>query len=106
IGSEPRELLARGGPVYVRAHEQHRAAAFRQMPCELGGGCRLAGALQTHEHDHSWLAARREWTRSAAENSHELVMHDLDERLPGIEAARDFLAQRAVAYAIDKCFRH
>ena len=38
--------------------------------------------------------------RIAAEHGNELVVHDLDERLTWIEAARDFLAEGPIADAI------
>ncbi len=43
--------------------------------------------------------------RVAAEHGDELVVDDLHERLTGIEAARDLLAERTVADAIDERLR-
>jgi hypothetical protein len=46
-----------------------------------------------------------EWTRVATEHGDQLVVHDLDERLAGIEAARDFFTERAIPHPLDERFR-
>src|SRR5262245_43926872 len=51
------------------------------------------------------MAVWIERARIAAQHLDQLVVHDLDERLAGIEAARDFLAERAIAHALDERFR-
>jgi len=45
---------------------------------------------------------RLQRARVAAEHPEQLVVHDLHERLAGIETAGDFLAERPVAHALDE----
>ena len=47
---------------------------------------------------------RRDRARVAPEHGDQLVVHDFHERLARIQAARDFLAERAIAHAIDERF--
>jgi len=49
---------------------------------------------------------RLERTFLTAEHVDELVVHDLDECLTGIEAARDLLAEGSIAHAIHERLGH
>jgi hypothetical protein len=71
---------------------------------ELRGSRRLARALQADEHHDRRMALRVQWARIAAEHRNQLVVHDLDERLPWIEAARHFLAERSIADSVHERF--
>ena len=107
VARELLELRARGRPVDVRAREQRRAPVLlEQAARELRGRRRLARALQADEHDHRGAPVRRDRVQVAAEHRHELVVHDLREGLAGVQAARDFLAERAIAHAIDERLRN
>ncbi len=79
---------------------------LEQAARELRGRRGLTRALQADEHDHGWAAVRGDRARVAAEHGDQLVVHDLHEGLPGVQAPRDFLAERAIAHAVDERFRN
>jgi hypothetical protein len=66
------------------------------VPRELGGGGRLARALQAREqNDHGRLGAQVQALAGLPHHGHELVVDDLDEGLPGGQALHHLGAQGA-----------
>ena len=69
-------------PNVERCHQHLLAIALRQSLGELGGGRRLAGALEAHHHDANWSGGcQRNGLCLFAEGGHQLVMNDLDDHL-------------------------
>ena len=83
LPAEQFELLLGGGPIDVhRGHEHLLAVPVRQAAGELGGRCRLAGALQAqHQHGERGIAAEPEVLGLAAQHLDHAVMDDLDDLL-------------------------
>src|SRR5690606_39306830 len=92
--------------INVRAGEHHPLALVLLQPLgELGGGGRLAGTLQARqENDDRGLRSEIERTDTRAHQGHELVMNDLDQRLPRGEALVDFLTDDLTPHGIDEFF--
>ena len=89
-----RELLDGGGTVDVGGDQVRPPPALvAQVARELGGGGRLAGAVQADQHDDDRRRAA-EVERDAAcspSSADQLAMHELDEVLLGREAAQHLL---------------
>ena len=95
------ELLDGGGPVDVAGGDGDRGLALLAQPAgELGGGGRLAGALQAGHQDHG-RRARREGQprRLPAHQRRQLLVDDLDDLLAGVELALDLHALGALPHA-------
>ena len=106
------QLLDRRRAVDVGRDEQHLLLALRQQPSgELAGGGRLARALQAGQQDHRRRLRRQtevalRFRKIAADQQRELALHDADQRLPGRQAADDFLAERLLLDARDEVAHH
>ena len=74
---------------------------LRRCERELGGGRRLARALEAGEQDHRELA-EREPGRAGAHQLGQLVVDDLHDLLAGREALQHLLAERPLAHAGDE----
>ncbi len=94
-------LLRRRTPRVERGHQHLALLALVQALGELGGGRRLAGALQADHHDRD--RRRRvqvDGIGLGAERAHQLVMHDLDDHLPRRHRAQHLLADRFLAHPL------
>ena len=101
--AEHAELLDRGRALEVGADEQRLQALRLEQPRELARGGRLPGALEAGEHhDRRRLRAHRELAGRAAERLDQLLVHDLDDLLAGLEALRDLGADRALLDPVDE----
>ena len=90
------------GPVGVRRDEERPAPELGDVAGELGGAGRLAGALEADERDDGGVAGEVEAAVAGGEERGELLVDDLDDLLAGVEAAEDFLADRALLDARDE----
>ena len=90
LPAERFELVNRRGPPQVSGDEERALLAFAQQQRQLGGGRRLAGALQAYEHEHSGeRRAGSERVFALAKKLDELVVHQFDDLLPRGDAAQD-----------------
>ena len=80
------ELVDRGGAVHVGGHQQRLVAILAQPDRQLGGGGRLARALQPDQHHHRRLGVELQLVALAAQHLDQLVVHDLDDLLAGLDA--------------------
>ena len=97
--AERLELVGGGRSVRVGGHEERPAALLDDVAGELGGRRRLARALQAdHRHDGR-VAAQVEDAVAPTQQRDELVVDDLDDRLPGGERLEDFRADGPLADA-------
>jgi hypothetical protein len=98
------ELLDRRRAVDVAAREEHLLPVLELQPArELAGGGGLARALESREKDDGRrLNGEVQRVVLLAHQPDQLVVDHADRRLPRREAARDFLAQRALAHARDE----
>ncbi len=72
---------------------------FLQHQGQLGGGCRLAGALQAVEHDHRETGRRdRQPAYLVTQNIDQGLVHDLDDLLAGCQRAHDGAAFGFLGY--------
>ncbi len=97
------QLLDGSGALQV-AGDQHRLAALPlQVQRQLPGGGRLPGALQAGQHDHRGGGGSQVQRRGLlAEDRDELLVHDLDDLLTGVEGFGDLNAHGALADAADE----
>ncbi len=89
------ELLHRGGAVGVEAgHEDALALALLEAAGDLGGGRRLAAALQADHQDRGGRVVdlERAGIDIPGQEMDELVMDDLDDLLAGGDGLGDRLA--------------
>ena len=87
----------------VGGDERGRVAVLAEEQRQLGGGRRLAGALETGEQDHGrWAAGERELGIAAAHERGQLLVDDAHDLLPGREALRHVRAERPLAHARDE----
>ncbi len=102
--AQRRQLLLRGGAIDVERRHQHLfAVALGQAAGELGGGRRLARALQADHHDHRRrIDGDVQLARIGAEHLDQRVMHDLDDLLPRRDRAQHLRADRRFGHLVDK----
>ena len=107
VGRELRELFARCRPIDIGAHEQHCAAV---LLVRLRASFAAVVVLPAPWRPTSMMTAGRpcgaigrESPPSTATSSSCTIFTNA---WPGIQAARDFLAQRAIAHAVDERFRN
>ena len=102
--AEHRELLLRRRTLHVERGHQHLApVALGEALGDLGGGRRLARALQADQHDRD----RRRGVEVdrlgfAAERLDQRVVDDLDHHLAGLDRLDDRRADRLGAGAVDE----
>ena len=98
------KLLSGRRSVDVRRDEERVMTTLRQEAAELGGGRRLARALEArHQKNRRGPGCRLEQRGLiAAQHRHEFVAHDAQDGLVGREALQDFLAQRLGADSLEK----
>ena len=89
------ELLDGGRSIDVGRHEQRALAVLAQPQRQLGRHRRLAGALQTDQHDHDRRLSGRVERRRFAQQFDQLLVDDLDDRLRRREALHHLGADRS-----------
>ena len=90
------ELVDRRGSLEVACDEAGPLAVLPQEQRELGGGGRLARALQAREEDDGRRPAERESRVARAHERGQLLVDDLHDLLAGSQALQDVLAERAL----------
>ena len=106
--AELAQLLLRGRPPRIeRGHQHFLVLALVKPLGDLGGGRRLAGALQADHHDDD-RRRRVEVDRLAfaAEHLDQLVMDDLDDHLAGLDRLQHRRADRLLADAVGEGAHH
>ena len=97
------ELLDRRRALEVRGDERGAAALLAQQQRELRGRRRLAGALEAGEQDDRRRpTCERELRATGAHELGQLLVHDLHDLLAWRQALLDFLADGALADALDE----
>ncbi len=87
------ELVYSRRPVYIGGHQQGFTPHFSDMDREFRRSCRLAGALQSDQHDrHRRGRGYIERFIGAPEDLAKLIVDDLDELLPGRNARKHIFA--------------
>ena len=87
------------GALEVGGDEERRVPLVLEPLAELAGEGRLAGALQAGEHDdRRRLLGEADRARLPAEDRDELLLHDLDDLLGGVERLADLGAEGALAH--------
>ena len=107
LAAEHRELLLRGRAGDVERRHQHLLAlALGQALGELGGGRRLARALQADHHDHRGRADLEvQLGGFGPERLDQRVVDDLDDHLARRDRAQHFLADRFFGDLVDEIAR-
>ena len=105
---EHRELLLRGRTARVERGHQHLApVAVGQPVGDLGAGRRLAGALQTDEEDRDRRRCGKvDGLRLRAKHGDQLVMHNLDHHLAGLDGLQHRLADGLLAHRVGEAADH
>jgi hypothetical protein len=106
LPAEDAQLLARGGALGVGGDQQRPAALGLVLVGELAGGGRLAGALQADEHPHVAVVAQLQLHRLAAEHGDQLLVHDRDDALVGVERQQRLGADRLLLHPGDQVAGH
>ena len=95
LAAELLQLVDGGRALQVGRDQGGMLARLAQPEGELGGGGRLAGALEAREQDHGGrTSGEGEIGAPGAHEGRELLVHDLDHLLAGREALQDVLADR------------
>ena len=93
LAQDAQLLLRRRPPRVERGHQHFLLVAVGKPLGDLGRGRRLAGALQADEHDRDRRRGMEiDRHRIGAQHGDELVVHDLDNHLPGGDRAQNLLA--------------
>src|SRR5581483_9757745 len=93
------ELRDGGGALQVCCDERRSLALLPQHQRELGGGCRLPGALESGEQDHGrGPPGEREPRVGGAHDAGQLLVDDLHDLLSGRKALRHLLAERTLLH--------
>ena len=104
LPAQNRELLLRRRALHVERSHQHLAfVAIGKALGDLGGGRRLARALEADQHDRD--RRRRvevDRLRFAAERLDQRIVDDLDHHLAGLDRLDDRRADRPGAGAVDE----
>ena len=87
------ELIDRGRPLQISCDEAWLLALPAQVERKLGGGGRLARALQAGHQDDGRGPSERQLGVSRAHQLREVVVHELDDVLPGVEPPEDVLPE-------------
>ena len=107
LPAELLELVDRGRALQVGGDEARLAAFLAQQQRELGGGGRLARALQAGEQDHRRRpAGEREPRVAGAHQRRQLLLDDLHDLLAGSEALGHVRAERPLAHPRDEVLHH
>jgi len=91
-----------GRPVHVRGHEEGRLTILAQMQGKFGGHGRLAGALQTHQHDERRASAPQVERGRLTQERNEFLANDLDDRLRRRQRLRHLRADGALPHFLGK----
>jgi len=104
ISGQCLQLLDGGRPVDIRTHHHDLfLVALLQVASQLGNRGGLTGTLQTcHQNDGRRRYGEVELLVAGAHHRFQLLLDDLQELLPGIEAALDLDTHGAVAHMVDK----
>ena len=104
LAAEHGELLLRGRAGDVeRGHQDLLAVLLGQPLGELGGGGRLARALQADHHDHRRRRDREVEPRLlGAKHLDQRIVDDLDDLLARRDRAKHLLADRLLGRAVDE----
>ena len=102
------QLLDRRRPINVGAdHHDGFLFALAQQPRELGHGRGLAGALKPGHENHRRRTRRQiQPFIGRAHERDQLVVHDLDQRLPRGQARQYFLPGGPDAHVLDEILHH
>ena len=100
------ELVDGGRTVHIGGHQQRLASVLAQAHGQLGGGRRLAGALQPDQHHDCRTRVEAEPMALAAEHLHQLVVDDLHHLLARLDAVQDVGTQGSLPYAGDEVLHH
>ena len=100
--AELAQLLLRGRTARVeRGHQHFLVLALRQPLGDLGGGGRLAGALQAdHHHDDGRGRIQVDGHAFGAQHVDQFVVDDLDDHLAGLDRLQNLGANRLGAYLV------
>ena len=93
------ELVDSRGPIDVGGDQQRSLSLLAQADSQLGDGRGLSGPLQSHQHEDRWASGERELPALATKGGDQLVVHDLDDLLAGVQAGEEVGAEGALAYA-------
>ncbi len=89
-----------GGPIRIGGHHQRAAViALTQRQRQLGGGRRLACALQPHQHDHVRRGAGHIQLRRFAQRAQQLLVNDLHNLLRRRQAFHHLGADGPLSHA-------
>src|SRR4051812_32557622 len=102
--TERLKLVYSRGAIDVGGHEQGALVGASQLQRELGGGGRLARALQTNHHDHGRWGPGHVETGGLAQQLNKLLVHDSDHLLRGAEALEHFLPDCALTHPVHERF--
>ena len=101
------QLLDSGGVVNIAGGQQGLFALLDQETGQLGGHGGFAGALQAAEHiDRGHGGGPGELGVAAAHQSGQLLVHDLDHLLPGVQVGEYLRADAAFGDLFDEIIHH
>ena len=101
------QLLDGGGAVNIAGGQQGLFALLGQIPRQLGGHGGFTGALEAAEHVNRGNGRTPgELGIAAAHQSGQLLVHDLDHLLPGVQVGQNFRADAALGHLFDEILHH
>ncbi len=98
------QLLDRSGSVDISRHQQGALSLFAQAQGQLASHCRLACALQAHQHNHCGRLAGKIERGWLAEQIDQFVVDDFDHLLSRGQAVHHLDADGSLFDAPDKIF--
>ncbi len=91
------ELVDRGRPIDVSRDEEWLLASLAEPNGQLRGRGRLPGTLQADHHHDGWAGVEPQLVPLPAQHRDQLVVDDLHDLLPGVQAAQQVGADGAFA---------
>ena len=104
--AEHLQLLDGRRALQVGGHQHRLPAVQLEQPPELAAGGRLAGALQSAEHQHRDAAAEMQRMVDRPHQVDQLLMDDVDQLLGGIERFEDRFADGLLADPVHEVLDH
>ena len=98
------ELFNRGWPLQIARNQSRRVTFLFQKTRQLGGGSRLAGAVEAYNQDARPFV-ENEWRGVASEQRGQLIMENFHDLLPRRDAAKDRFAERLFPHAANEVLR-